>query len=163
MVSVASQQPSRQGYRSGVVCVGPGVLPAKPGEVQPAFFQIGELVASKEIRTAAFGLSAIWLDVAASYAKPGAASPYRLSLAVRIGGDGVEKIFPRSCSCPDAAHRLEAGAAPGSEAAQCKHLVALAAEMQSEEFGSRHPLWAAFIAAVCAPEPQQVPFVRLAA
>jgi hypothetical protein len=158
MSIVAESQPSRQGYRSGVVCVGPGVLPAKPGEVQPAFFQIGELVASKEIRTAAFGLSAMWLNVAASYAKPGNSAPYQITFAAKIGGQGVEKIFPRSCSCPDAAHRLEAGAAPGSEAAQCKHLVALSAELQSEPFGSRHPLWAAFIAAVCVPNPHQVPF-----
>jgi hypothetical protein len=154
MVSVASQQPSRQGYRSGVVCVGPGVLPAKPGEVQPAFFQIGELVASKEIRTAAFGLSAMWLNVAASYAKPGNSAPYQITFAAKIGGQGVEKIFPRSCSCPDAAHRRDNGAAAGSVAAQCKHLVALSAELQSEPFGSRHPLWAAFIAAVCVPNPQ---------
>ena len=146
MSIVAESQPSRQGYVSAVALVGPGVVPLKAGEVQPAYLSSPSLVRCAAQRGPTGGWAGVWLDLACQYQRPGAAA-YQLSLAAFIGRSGcAERVFLRSCSCPDGAARAASGAA--GEMRLCKHLVCLRAVLSGQPVRLGSALFGAFVDAV---------------
>jgi hypothetical protein len=127
MSILAENQPSRQGYVSAVMLVGPGAVPSRAGEVQPAFFGEVELVGSRPEWAAGRWLGT-WLNVSLRYRK-GAAVAYRVSAAVFVSRGGrVQRVFLRSCSCPDGLCRVDR---KGAERF-CKHMVAFQSTVQAQ-------------------------------
>lgn len=136
MSIIAQSQPSRQGYVSAVMLVAPGVAPSRAGEVQPSYFGCTGLIGSRPEWAGGRWLGT-WLNVSVHYAKPGSRFPYHLEAAAFVSRGGrVQRVYVRSCSCPDGLlRRGKSGAAR-----QCKHMVALGARLGAVQGVTKEPL-----------------------
>lgn len=128
MTILAETQPSRQGYVSAVSMLPPGIFPTTAGDVQPGWLSFVSLDASQPVWSGA-AWAGTWLNCSFRYLRPGSRIPaYKISAAVFVSSAGgatgkkrVQRVYLRSCSCPDGLARVGQRGAAG----HCKHLIAL--------------------------------------
>lgn len=122
-----ADQASRAGYKSRVLCVAPGAVPQRAGEVNPVWFKLTSLLGICSRKDSQGFQDGCWLNCRFDYLKPQGGYTLEAACAFDSRAQFTGQSYIRSCSCPDAARRASDGAVGALR--HCKHMVGLASRI----------------------------------